>query len=286
MKTVLMLLCVAIAAGVTAQDAGRRFADRLSALTPEEPEAYYLLAEEVADRADDPEDIRLAQQLYVLSYELSANGQAAPWLRPSACIALASLERDPSRRRWLFAVAALLDDRYAGIARDNQPLAEFPESLRLAFAEYLGLVRAGRGALARTRFDRPGMSDLLEAVGEAVIGLQNAPSLARIRGEAGVWPCKQCSNARSVPDASDPETRRVLCPNCRGNPGPLLSDEDRLGYIALEAIALRADGRTWSAEHAMLRTGPLLDPDPTRVAAIYRIDTTRPVYKSGEWIAR
>ncbi|MEO0630270.1 MAG: hypothetical protein AAFY46_06035, partial [Planctomycetota bacterium] len=147
------------------------------------------------------------------------------------------------------------------------------------------LVRAGRGVLAPQRLELPGMDEMLEAVEEVVIGTERAPSLSRLRGEATAWPCRQCSNSRSVPDASDPETGRILCPNCRGDPGPLLSERDKLGYVALEAIVLRADGRSWSAEHAMLRTGPLLDPDPTRVPALYRIDPTATVYNSGDWVS-
>ncbi len=283
MRMVWFMLAAMIALGTTAQRIDGRTAERLARLSPDRPVEYYLLAEEVANEADERADIELARRLYVLAFALGDQAESPPWLRASSCVALASLERDAARRRWLYAVAAILDERYAGVAKDTKPLAEFSRELRLAFAEYLGLVRAGRGVLARAQLERPGMEELLDAVGEAVLGLQNAPSLARIRGEAGVWPCKQCGNARSVPDPSDPDTRRILCPNCRGNPGPLLSDEDRLGYVALEAIALRADGRTWSAEHAMLRTGPLLDPDPDRVPEVYQIDTSRSVYKSGEW---
>ena len=283
-RIVCAFVCAASAWNAAAQDATDRFAERLSALTPARPVEYYLLGEEVADAAAGPEDVMLARRLFVLAYSLGAQPDAPPWLRASACIALASLERDASRRRWLIAVASILDDRYADVASREEPLAEFPRATRLAFAEYLGLVRAGRGVLARQRLEEPGMNDLLDAIDAVVIGAKNAPSLARIRGEAGVWPCKQCGNARAVPDASDPETRVMLCPNCRGNPGPLLSDNDRLGYVALEAIALRADGRTWSAEHAMLRTGPLLDPDPERVPTLFQIDPTKSVYNSGAWI--
>ena len=278
-----LLFLALLARPVWAQSVEESLTRSLEALSPDQPLAYYTLAETIADQAGSPQDIELARRLFVLSYVLGEEPSAPVWLRASSCVALASLERNPSRRRWLFAVAAILDDRYASIERDAQPLGEFSRDLRLAFSEYLGLVRAGRGALARGRLEQPGMGAIIEAVGEAVLGVRNAPSLARIRGEAGVWPCKQCSNARSVPDASDPDTKRVLCPNCRGNPGPLLTDEDRIGFVALEAIALRADGRTWSAEHAMLRTGPLLDPDPDGVAAFYQIDVERTVYNSGAW---
>ncbi|MEL6497861.1 MAG: hypothetical protein AAGJ54_04635 [Planctomycetota bacterium] len=283
MNRMRFLLAILWTLPALSQSEDGRFAAQLESLEPSRPSAYYELAETVAGQAASPADVQLARRLFVLAYSLGSDPNAPAWLRASSCIALASLERDASRRRWLFAVAAILDDRYAALDRGDLALEGFSQEQRLAFAEYLGLVRSGRGVLARARLEQPGMQDLLDAVSAIVLGTQNAPSLARMRGESSVWPCKQCSNARSVPDASDPDTKRILCPNCRGNPGPLLSNRDRISFVALEAIALRADGRTWSAEHAMLRTAALLDPDPEGVASFYQIDTSRSVYKSGVW---
>ncbi len=287
MKTLaayVLMLVVVLAGGVGAQTPEERFEDRLSTLTPSNPAAYYLLAEEVAYAASTPGELDLARHLYVLAFVLSDRDPGVPWLRPSSCVALAALEVDPARRRWLYAVAALIDDRYTGLAAEADHLAEVPAPTRLAFAEFLGLTRAGRGALARQRLELPGMDELIDAISSAVVGNRSVPSINRMRSEAGVWPCKQCSNARSVPDPSSPETERVLCPNCRGNPGPLLDTDDLVAYTALEAIVLRADGRTWSAEHAMLRTGPLRDPDLGQVPRMFAIDPTRSVYNSGQWV--
>lgn len=267
-----------------AQTAERLFAAQLESLSPSDPAAYYELAEEIADAASAPEDKSLARRLYVLAFVLAESAGSDPWIRPSACIALASLEPDAARRKWLHAVAALIDDRYAEVSEPGDALDDFPRSTRLAFAEFLGLTRAGRGVLARQRLDRPDMEAFFDAIGRAVIDGRVVPSLSRMQGEARDWPCRQCGNSRSVPDPSNPETKRMLCPNCGGNPGPRLSARELVDYVALEAVALRVGGRSWSAEYATLRTAALIDPDLDRIPEMFGVDPARSVYNSGEWV--
>ena len=86
------------------------FADRLRALTPDDANAYHLLAEEVAAEAVGDADFRLAIELHALAYELAPAGSASPLaLRVSCCLAIADLVTVERDRRWLLAVAARLD---------------------------------------------------------------------------------------------------------------------------------------------------------------------------------
>jgi len=93
-----------------------RWASRLGQLDPQRPDAYFLLAEEVADADSSPSAIRLAAQLYALAATLNPSAYAA-----SSALALAALqpktpagitaaaEWSAAARRWSQARIAALD---------------------------------------------------------------------------------------------------------------------------------------------------------------------------------
>ena len=283
--SVCLSLLVAWAAMSAPAQPEAQVADRLVALDPSQPTDYFELGEELADIAQTPEMVDLARRLLILSFELSEADPAASWIRPSACIALAHLERAEGRDRWLRALATRLDTRYGTRSWDRTGEPEANAQVRLQLAEFVGLVRSGDGPLAKQRLDSPGVTALADEYRDLVIGGLAPVSIARLRTEAEVWPCPECGNSRSVVDPNDRQTGRILCPTCRGNPGPVLAPAELAGSVAFEAVVLRADAQTWSAETAIGRVGPLRDPDPAELPVFYGIDTRKSIYRDGAWIA-
>lgn len=258
---------------------------RLTALTPEHPEEYVALAEEVADASAEPGEDELARTLYALAYEIARAKLATAPLAASACLGLASLERLEPERRWLFAVGAAIDPRYA--RTDWAVAASASPSDETAFeaATVLGLARAGEGLQARKLLDQPGVRDLLidyERVGAATGAKGAFSALERAIAE---WPCPQCRNERAItrPGPTAPETR--MCPTCRGDPGPRLSPDDFLIQLRFEAILLRGVQRSWAAQVAVDMGAPLRDPDPEQLAAAYGVDAKRPYWREGQWVS-
>ncbi|MGP1272601.1 MAG: hypothetical protein ACTS22_04655 [Phycisphaerales bacterium] len=277
---VLISLCCRVP--VAGQPTG--WTDRLESLSSDDPEAYFLLAEEVADVAASPEELDLARRLFVLSFWLAGDDPTAAWLRPSVCIALAAIEPGEERRRWLRALATRLDASYGARRWDLSGEPDADAEVRLRLAEFVGLVRSGDGTLARDRLDFPGALALAERYQNAPLPGSAAVTWPRLLTEAEVWPCPECGNARTVVDPGDRETGRILCPTCRGNPGPLLTDRDLAASVAFEAVVLSSPAETWSAEASVNRVGPLRDPDPAELSSMYRIDVNRTVFRDGRWI--
>jgi len=125
------------------------WADRLEALSPDDPEAYYRLGEEVADVAQGTDQVSLARHLYVVAFELERARGGRSGLGASVCLALASIERLDSRRAWLRALAGAMDERYAANEWFQSTRREVDPQTALTVARVLGHARAGDGHLAR-----------------------------------------------------------------------------------------------------------------------------------------
>ncbi|MEM1072167.1 MAG: hypothetical protein AAGB48_10700 [Planctomycetota bacterium] len=266
-----------------AQDLPDDLDRRLTMLDPSLPRGYFELGEDVADLADSPAQVELARRLFVLAAVLADEAGENAWIRPSACLALAQLEPTERRERWLRALATSLDPRYRRASGRAAGTPAHDAILRLRLAEFLGLARAGLGNLARDRLDTPGVQAIAERVRD--VGARGiAPlSFSRHEAEARIWPCPECSNARIIPDPSNPSRDRVFCSTCRGDPGPDLSQGELVGSLALEAVVLDADARTWSAATALGLTDPVDDPELEQLPAILGIDPSLTVYVDGRW---
>jgi hypothetical protein len=261
------------------------FKDRLTALNPGDPQGYFLLAEEVADGADDQDRAALAQTLYALAFELyraAGDNQRAA----SCAIGLASTERLERSRRWLQAVAGALDRRYALPDWAVAATASISDETALRAATVLGLARAGEGREARKLYEQPGVADLMKRYERAMGSTGETGSLSRLQKYMDAWPCKECGNQRFVgrPGEHGPEIR--LCPTCRGNPGPRLSQEEYLAQLRFEAALLNGIQRSWAAQLTVDQGAPLRDPDPAEVGATYGVDASRAVFRNGKWEAR
>jgi hypothetical protein len=258
------------------------FKDRLAALNPAEPSGYFLLAEEVADGANDQERAALAQTLYALAFELyraAGDNQRAA----SCAIGLASTERLERSRRWLQAVAGALDRRYALPDWAVAATGSISDETALKAATVLGLARAGEGRDARKLFDQPGVADLMRRYERAMGSTGETGSLSRLEKYMDAWPCKECGNQRVVgrPGEKGPELR--LCPTCKGNPGPRLTQEEYIAQLRFEAALLNGIQRSWAAQITVDEAAPLRDPDPAEVAATYGVDASHAFFRAGKW---
>ena len=285
-RTLVLILAVLLAQASPAPRGIDRVPDleaRLTALTPDNPEAYFLLAEEVAAEADDSESVGLARTLYVLAFELDRRSGFGSGVAPSACLALADLARIEEDRRWLASLAHAIDRRYERPSWGRVGEAATPEQA-LAAATALGFLRAGETNAARRRLDEPGVRDLLERY-ELMLSPTNEPgAFARLLRHADEWPCRECANERIImrigPDGTEPE----LCPTCLGNPGPALSDAELIGNLRLESMLLDGIHRSWAAQAASDLGAPLHDADPEQLAPAFGVDPGRPYRRGGEWV--
>ncbi len=260
-------------------------AERLAALSPDRPEGYMVLAEEIADTADEAHEESLARSLYALCYTLARSKPATAPLAASACLGLARLERLDQDRRWLLAVAAAIEPRYARTDWAVAASASPSEETAYKAATVMGLTRAGEGLQARKLLDEPGVRDVLREY-ERAIGTSGATgALFRLEAAIADWPCRQCNNNRATSRPAQQGFEVRLCASCRGNPGPILSPQEFLAQLRFEAILLHGVQRSWAAQIAVDMGAPLRDPDPDQLAVIYGVDPARAYWRSGQWVS-
>jgi hypothetical protein len=261
--------------------------ERLAALRPDDPEAYFLLAEEVADGVLVRDQAALARTLYVLAYELDRARPGGGRLGASACLGLAAIERLEERRLWLTALAGVIDRRYASSDWNVPALDALPDEVLLRVAQVLGDARAARGRQADDAMRDPLVMGILEEY-EALLGDTGfTGGLSRLKAYARDWPCPECRNERVVPRRGPgvgPGEFR-LCPTCNGNPGPRLTEEELFAHLRFESRLLSGLERSWAAQAAANMGAPLRDPDPAAVAPTMGVDPVRAVWRDGQWVA-
>lgn len=224
-----------------------RFADRLRALKPDNPLAYFLLGEEVADAATTRDGIALARHLYVLAAALDSShgGRVAS----SACFALADLATNDRDRRWLVSTARLLSPQSVPPAWTRRPETPADDSVSVQLATFMGLVRSGDGVQARNTLDKPGVERLLESYDSLLERLGISGGASSLEREAQRWPCPDCGNER-IQRRGYASNQPRLCVNCRGTPGPQLSNAELIGHLRFESWLLQGSQRSWAAQVA------------------------------------
>ncbi|MFO0894092.1 MAG: hypothetical protein U0574_03940 [Phycisphaerales bacterium] len=217
---------------------------RLEALDPARPAEYFLLAEEVEDRAAGDADRALARQLYGLAGALDASGHGR-----SAAIALAGLAPDAAARARLLRLAAAIDSafRAEGAATESavaRPLPPGAGKLAQAMAAY----RRGESGRARELLALPEVNTLLEQCGGEFEG-----------GAEGF---------------------RNSVAAMRGRP---LEEPSRLaGLMFLEESLLAGDER-WSRDLLLGRGAPLAAFDPRVPGPEFGVDPARARWRDGAW---
>jgi hypothetical protein len=263
---------------------------RLTALAPDRPEVYFLLAEEVADEAaDDPALTWLATQLYVLAFELDRRANPAGnagSVAASAAVGLAGIARLERDRRWLLALAGAIDRRYGLPDWTVAASGSISDELAYNAATVLGLARSGDGKEARRWLDKPGVAETLRRY-ERLIGTSGETgALSRLEKSMSSWPCPECGNERVVRRMGEHGPELRLCPTCHGNPGPDLSEEELIGQLRFEAALLNGIQRSWGAQIIVDQSASLRDPDPDELAATLRVDAGKPYWRNGRWVEK
>ncbi|MBL8991288.1 MAG: hypothetical protein JNJ48_06885 [Phycisphaerae bacterium] len=261
-----------------------RLSERLARLSPDDPTAYFLLGEEVASESVDRSSRDLARTLLVLAMHLDRAAGGTGNLTPSVCLALASLTPREGERRWLVAVARASERRAGERAGRTRPPGLAPVSELVAFdlATAFGLIRAGEGRRAEQLLAKPAVAELLSAYENVLDDEGIVGGAQRLRRWAEQWQsCPECRNRRIVTRGEGGKAR--LCPTCGGSPGPKLSEAELLVQLRMESALLRGIHRLWSAQYLADGGEPLRDPDAADLPATYGVDTTRTVWREGQW---
>lgn len=233
--------------------------ERLIALHPDEPVTYFELAEEIAAELNTPAGRKLARELCVLAHEADRRHVRPRGLAPSVYLALAHYADSRVQR---LAMEALVEpSRVAGSGR----LAGSDEATavrEIDLADAVAALRAGSTRELKETLKDPASQDaLIEAAARD-------PILARvIEMSARDLSCLSCRNRRVVQGAAEPAEHEgskqiVLCPICRGNPGPGWLAPEIAATLAFESHMVGADHIEWSGAVWLDRGEPLLDPSP------------------------
>lgn len=288
-RVLLVLACLGLAEGRQPERTSpwtppQSIVKRLEALSPDHPHAYFLLGEELADLGEDG-PVELARALFVLAFELDRRRGGSGGLAASSCLALASLARLEQDRRWLTAMAGAIDPRHARQDWAVPAASSASEEVASKAATALGLVRAGDGAQARRILEDRGVMAVLRHYERALGTTLSTGALFRLQKYAAEWPCRVCDNRRVVPRQGPQGVDFRICPNCHGNPGPEMTEEEFVAHLRFEAALLSGIQRSWAAQFAVDQGAPLRDPDPTEMAATLGVDAGRPYWRAGAWAA-
>jgi hypothetical protein len=272
-------------------DATEPWAQRLAALDPSKPDEYFRLGEEVAAESSDRTGRDLARQLFVLAFELDRRESTESLdsrLGPSVCLALASLAASEGDRRWLRALARLMEHGQGAAIGPIPDAAAQPldlESAAFNLATAIGLARAGEGRRAEQYLERPGVRELVEQLDGPSGPPDGHDVMNWLRRSIRDWPaCPQCRNQRVIPSGNKPG-ERVLCDTCRGNPGPALTDAQLVRVLRIEAMLVGGRHRSWSGQVIADGGVPLRDLDPAELAGTFGVDSTKPYWRDGGWVS-
>jgi hypothetical protein len=257
-----------------------KLAERLEALTPANPRAYFELGEELASEASDDVDRRMVRRLYVLAFDLDRGSQLPDTsLGGSVCLALAAIAETDDERRWLTALGETLAPEGTPDLRRIKSTTTSRDPAAFDLATSLSFVRSGEGRRASKILDKPGVSELLDKCDKLLMPGVGGASL--IRRHIDEWPvCAQCRGRRFIKDGAGVH----LCPMCRGTPGPTLTHDEIVGQIRTESVLLSGQQRSWAGQVISDAGATLRELDPSELAATYGVDAARPLWRDGAWV--
>jgi hypothetical protein len=289
-RRVLLALLAIVSGAAGHQPAGDEIATpdvdrRLTALTPQQPMQYFELAEELAYEAQSAEATQLAVRLFMLTAHLDERDGGDLQLARSSCIAMAYLTGDAVLKRRLSALEAFYteNDDDAGLLLRRGWLDTIPDDLLDAVddaSEAISLYRLGEGRLAQRRLHQEKVVDLLKRYEIAIGGFEEFDAWCRSRGS-----CRECGNLRIVKPRSvtGHEPDAVLCPTCKGLPGPILADDEIDEMLQLEVAWRTGSFRSWSSQLAADGGRPVEVPDLQSLAHELDINLDLQVWRGGAW---
>jgi len=247
-SAMIVLMCTAALTSAPSAQRSQQvnaWTEQLEALQPQQPMAYFELAEDIADRAETPELRGLARHLFALAGALEPDR-----LGRSAALALADMEEDARAKRRLLALATLLGDELPG--RTAAATSRISTGQALSICESMSLYRQGRGPQSLSELERSGALETLKRYGNMLPGGYN----------------------RFVQD----------CRIYRNDLAPQLSAAELVRMLRLEVALLAGEDRSWAADLQVTGAAPLIEVDPTRIAETLGVDAQRSVYRNGRWV--
>ena len=221
------------------------FGERLLALTPAEPLAYYELAEEIVDTTpSDPDAIRLARWLYGTAGRLDMDA-----LGSSAALAIAQMTADKKERRRLRAAAMMLDPLH-GEMRVSADSTVVDAETAFAISEAFGGFRTGRGQRLRRMLSDPSRRELLNRYDDLLPG-------------GVVW--------------LDEASKRP-----RGR--PVLDRNDLVQMLRVEVRLLEGETPSWSSEALGGGATPLLEIKREEIDDLLGGNPEKPYWRDGAWV--
>lgn len=249
--------------------------EALQALTPEQPERYLELGEEILDRPDSPQRVEMARNLFVRAVEYGRLRPGGERVAASAALALASMSPRAAERRWLRAVASTLHPDYAAPAGSERP----DPAAGARAAELITRLRAGEGIRPREIIgDAKVRGELVR--GEAALSADGTIGLTDLDAAAKKQPCPTCSG-RGIAVQQGPKSA-ALCPVCKGRTALNASIDDVASQLRLQ-LSLMGERQDQWGKVTESETAPARDPDASEVAVVFGIDTKLSVWRSGQW---
>lgn len=243
----MVLMFAATATNRTAPDVAEVWNDRLSQLRPEDPMAYFELAEEVLDRApNEPADRALAAWLFGTAGRLDRENLGA-----SCALALATTTRDADQARRLKAVAMMLDVDGAGAASARRSLLDAETAFDVS--ESFGRFRSGRTSSLRKV-------------------LRDESVRASLRRFEDVLP--------------DGGINWLDSASLRSRGRPDLDDDERRLMLRVEVQLLEGESPSWATEVLGVGGGPLLEVASSEIDLLLGGDPDRPYWRKGKWVGK
>lgn len=253
----------------------------LAALGAGDPESLLRAGEDFAAMGS-PLSVRVARRMLAGAIEVDRE-RGGGRVAASACLLLAELSTSEADRRWFAALARAMEAGAANRAWLRQGDDSYNAEAAYNGACVVGLVRAGDGLAARQLLNEPGVRQILLDHERLLSTIGEPGGLAYLEKEAARWPCPECRNDRVVRTVVDRQAQYKLCPTCRGNPGPTLSDDAIILQLRLEARLLHGVQRSWAAQLAADHGLPLDDPDPEELSKVLGFDSRAFIFKDGGW---
>ncbi|GEM_PF-1499849 len=263
--------------GRATQSVSAAWEQRLMSLSPRDPEAYLLLAEEVLDIASTPAERRVAIELLVRAFDVARATDVSSPTATSACLALADIATSRAERARLRSLAGALAPMKGNASLPASLHAESPEYLA---SVTIGLARAGYGNHAKALLRKPEVSEKLQSIDGLLARFGIAGGSDSVEREARRWPCVECGN-RGASRRRDGQMR--TCTTCKGTPGPDLSTTQLLAYLRGELWLLRDELQPWSLQVTLDDGQPAELADPGVVARLFRVDTSKAFWRKGAW---
>lgn len=257
---------------------------RLSALSPDDPMAYFTLGEDLGYAHDaTPATHRLARELLLIAAAIDRERDTPMGLDRSAALALADIAGSEGERRWLRATAeALAIEREADGVPPAWPVdtaAVGSDDLNLRVAETLARARANDGIRVQRELARSPVERTLQLAG--VPADEARGIMGELRIVAGTRHCPGCRGDRAVRTRTgDGRLLLTPCPVCNGNPGAQLSEAEYLSHLRAEALVLRVTSDDWSTDLFLSDAQPLNDTGFEELLRRYRVDPGARVWEA------